>query len=228
MPEFGPRSTPAKRSADNVISFGMGVLLFLALTIWAALNHHPGWAVVAGLVTLGAAFVTFKGSFAAPCPVCGQSIDELSENGAVQCPNCFAYSVMIQKQFHELDPGATKYGPFMIPLPPSLRMPPVCCACGAPATRTRRVSQSVNLADVPGLPPPGSVKQFELDLPVCDVHEPGVTLRPNASRNRIGLQRVGIIGPTVSMTKSPLYVAMEVRSYRFYGEFIRLNEMDRL
>ena len=135
---------------------------------------------------------------------------------------------MVDKQFHELDPGATGYGPFTIPLPPSLSMPRVCCECGAPATRTMRVSQSVNLANVAALPPPGSVKSFNLDLPVCDAHSPGVTLRGEASRNSIGLRRIGIFGPKVTISNPGLYVAMEVRSYRFYCEFLGANGMDRL
>jgi hypothetical protein len=212
------RSTPAKRSADNTISFGVGALLLFAFSIGLYSEGHTIAGAILFLATLGGAYVAFRGSYAARCPACGQAMDELSAGNPKRCPNCFRYSVLNQGQFRELDPATTKYGPFTIPLPANPRMPNLCCGCGAVATGMKRVVQNVNLTTFSATP--GSGTTYDVSVPVCSAHDPIVILRAEGTGNSIGLNRVGI--------NPGLFAVMQVPSYRFYWEFIRLNGMTNL
>jgi hypothetical protein len=224
---MGPemRATPAKRSADNTVTFGMGALLLFAMSIGLFFNDHTVAAAIIFLVTIGASYVAFRGSFAAACPACGQIMDELSAGIPKRCPNCFGYSVLSDGHLRELDPATSKYGPFTIPLPTNPRMPPLCCGCGGPATGVKRITQTLNMANFSALPPPGSGKAYDLSVPVCDVHDPVVVLRAEATKNLVGLRRIGIFGPQITPLNPGLFAVMQVPSYRFYCEFIRLNGM---
>jgi hypothetical protein len=219
------RSTPAKRSADNTVSFGMGALLLFAFSIGLYSDGHTIAGAILFLVTIGIAYVAFRGSYMAACPACGQAMDELSAGNPKRCPNCFRYSVLNQGQFRELDPETTKYGPFTIPMPANPRMPNLCCGCGAPATGVKRVVQTVNMANFTALPPPGSGKSFDLSVPVCSAHDPIVILRAEGTGNPVGLRRIGVFGPQNSPLNPGLFAVMQVPSYRFYWGFIRLNGM---
>jgi DNA-directed RNA polymerase subunit RPC12/RpoP len=218
------RSTPAKRSTANMISFGMGALLFLAFSVALFLDGHTGVAIVLFLLTLGGIYVAFRGSFEADCPACGQSVDELAEGDAKRCPNCFAYSVLLKGRFCQLAPTETKYGPFIIPLPPSIKFPGICCGCGGRMTRTIRVHQTVNLSTA-AVPIMGQSKAYDLSLPACDKENPVVVLRAEATKNAIGLRRIGIFGPKSTLMNPGLFASMEVPSHRFYCGFIEMNGM---
>jgi hypothetical protein len=229
MTQIENLSTPAKRSWDNVIQLGMGALLFFGLSAGLFSDDHIVLALILLLAALGTSYAAFRGSFEAACPICGQPIDELSEGHPQRCPNCFGYSVLSQGQFCQLDPTTVKYGPFSIPLPPNPKMPQLCCGCASPATKKKHVTQTeVNLASFAALPAPWNVRAYNLDVPVCDAHDPIVILRAEGTKNSIGLRRIGIFDHEPTALNPGLFTAMQVPSYRFYWEFIRLNRMNEV
>jgi len=215
MAQIDNLSTPAKRSRDNIVQLGMGALLFFGLSAGLFSEGHIVLAAILLLAALGASYAAFRGSFEATCPICGQQIDELSEGHPQRCPNCFGYSVLSAGQFCELDPTTAKYGPFTIPLPPNPNMPQLCCGCGGPATKKKRVTQTMNLASFASLPAPWNVKAYNLDVPICDAHDPIVILRAEGTKNPVGLRRIGIFEPEATALNPGLFTVMEVPSYRF-------------
>jgi hypothetical protein len=215
------RSTTPTPSRGNRFTGCGGAIVFglVAAGLWSA--GHPYLAIIAMLVTLLGVWmlVTGKGSDDALCPLCGKKIVEFSDK-FVRCPWCFAYSERRDNRLWEVEQDRVEAKPtFLFPLPPSLRLPRLCCACGQLASAS--VSTTVNYSLQPN-----SAMQFVLvkhvsytiGVPYCDRHKHATEFEAISFYST----------PLDFRTKDEKGVAyqfpgLEVSSYRFYREFLQLN-----
>lgn len=205
-------STPIKRSVGNTIGFVVGILMGLALAYWAWSSNHPIVAGIIGLVCLGLLVMVLKGSGVgeAPCPSCGKPLDGLGNKPNERCIWCFAYSEPRDGRLWQVEESRVETRPeFVIPLPENLRMPPICCACGEPATRAGSMVANYNIQH--NVLPVARGSEYSLQIPYCNSHDSGGA--------ETATTVMGIEGK-ISMQEMP---ALKVKSHRFYREFLRLN-----
>lgn len=172
-------------------------LVTLALFGLAAVTGHEGEYLIAGLLTLfgGAGLVGMgSGSYITECPVCGAELRGLI--GLKRCPECLVYGQVAEGQYYELQPDfANKIPVFVLPMGAGTEMPPLCCACGAPARRTEKL-RIIRLDFA-----------FDLNVPHCELHSGGADLDSE-----------GISGK--GKVQTPV---LKVKSYAFYRACVRAN-----
>src|SRR6185437_12382764 len=73
-----------------------------------------------------------SGSYTTHCPVCDKELRGLI--GLTRCPQCLCYGKVSEGEYSELQPDCVTEVPLLaLPLGNRREMPPLCCACGAPA-----------------------------------------------------------------------------------------------
>ncbi|MEQ1610422.1 MAG: hypothetical protein ABL956_15865 [Hyphomonadaceae bacterium] len=107
------------------------------------------------------------GSKSARCPTCKFVIKGLSSGVPARCDRCGNYSLPKKGYLHPLEENFVSEIGCVIPMMTferAERMPLVCCACGAPATRSIRLSVS---HDVP--------------MPYCRQHSAGAWINGSST-----------------------------------------------
>jgi hypothetical protein len=128
-----------------------------------------------------------SGSCITACPVCSKELRGLL--GLKRCPQCLSYGQVSEGQYYELTPDFVAKVPLLaLPLGEDRKMPPLCCACGAPADRTERL-RIIRLEFA-----------FDLDVPHCALHTGGADLD----------------AATVAGKGKAQAPVLKVRSYAFY------------
>jgi hypothetical protein len=228
MSDGGLKSTPLKRS----INPSGAICAVLALGVAAALfyNEIPIGGVIAVAVAIGCGFLAAISGGKAACPQCGENIVGISSQGETRCPRCLSYAQPSGDRFRQCDPDAVSiYRGFHIPLPSRFQAPVLCCACGARATRTERIDQT--LVQVQGrhaMMGTGMLQAFE--APHCGQHQGGASfgretcLPGQHDALRASLKRIGILE---AQDNNIHFTVLQVRSHRFYREFLALNRMNR-
>jgi hypothetical protein len=135
-----------------------------------------------------------SGSYVTNCPVCGKQLRGLI--GLKRCPQCFSYGKVFEGEYYELEPDFVNKTPLLaVPLGDRREMPPLCCACGAPAARTERLRIiRVEFA-------------FDLDAPHCPLHTGGADLDSESIAGQ-------------GKAQSPV---LKVKSYAFYRACVKAN-----
>jgi hypothetical protein len=135
-----------------------------------------------------------SGSCITACPVCGTELGGLF--GRTRCPRCLSYGKVSQGQYYELAPDFVAKAPLLaFPLGERREMPPLCCACGAPAARTERL-RIIRLEFA-----------FDLDAPHCGLHTGGADLDSE----------------TISGKGKAQAPVLKVKSYAFYRACVKAN-----
>jgi hypothetical protein len=135
-----------------------------------------------------------SGSYITACPVCSKELRGLL--GLKRCPQCLSYGQLSEGQYYELTPDFVAKVPLLVlPLAEHRKMPPLCCACGAPADRTERL-RIIRLEFA-----------FYLDVPHCALHAGGADLDAATVAGK-------------SKAQAPV---LKVRSYAFYLACIKTN-----
>jgi hypothetical protein len=185
---------PIQRSWLRTAGWMLIMLLLLGLATFTGLL---GNYLLAGVFTLfGLLSLTGigSGSYITACPVCNKQLRGLL--GLKRCPQCLSYGQVLEGQYYELAPDFVAKAPLLaLPLGEQLKMPPLCCACGAPADRTERL-RIIRLEFA-----------FDLDVPHCALHTGGADL-----------DAITVAGK--SKTQAPV---LKVRSYAFYLAYIKTN-----
>jgi hypothetical protein len=135
-----------------------------------------------------------SGSYVTECPVCRKQLRGLI--GLTRCPQCFSYGKVFQGNYCELEPDFVHKVPLLaLPLGERREMPPLCCACGAPAARTERL-RIIRLEFA-----------FNVDAPHCALHTGGADLDSEtiAGKNK---------------AQAPV---LKVKSYAFYRACVKAN-----
>lgn len=206
--------TVTRNTADtyrNVLHAGAAFAGAAALWVY----DHPVWAAIAGVIALLFAGGAFFGSGEASCPVCSEKIRGLG--WMASCPKCLHYFVVVDNQLREIAPDSVREVTvgFAIPMPyGACTMPAICCACGAPATRT--VSKTLTVQNGSGLVTVGATK-FSIDMPHCARHDNGAVI------GSAWQQRRSDDPPPAGFDWQHSVFAIKVKSYAFYREFLRSN-----
>ena len=181
--------------------YAAGATLILA-GVLAAYGHFV-WAAAVGIIGAVVAMGLSSILGDADCPICGRLLTEVGR-AQERCPGCEHYVVVKGSQLVEIDADtvATSSKPFAIPMPSgSFQAPALCCACGAPSTRSIPFAKKLPTKQ-------GAVSlemsRFRLDLPYCDRHDQGADIAP-------------------SNTGADSYLALNVSSYAFYRAFMGAN-----
>ena len=134
------------------------------------------------------------GSYTTHCPVCGNELGGLM--GLKRCPQCLRYGKESEGEYYELQPDCVTQVPLLaLPLGNRREMPPLCCACGAPAARSERLRIiRVEFA-------------FDLDAPHCALHAGGADLDSETVGEKCKSQ-------------APV---LKVKSYAFYRACLKAN-----
>ena len=173
------------------------VLIMLFLLGLAAFMGFSGEYLLAGVLALFGLLSMVgagSGSYVTDCPVCGKQLRGLL--GLKRCPQCFSYGKVSEDEYYELEPDFVNNAPVLaLPLGNRREMPPLCCACGAPAVRTERLRIiRVEFA-------------FDLDAPHCALHTGGADLDSESIAGK-------------GKAQAPV---LKVKSYAFYRACIKAN-----
>lgn len=186
---------------------GSTLAAFLALSLGAGAgaaalfaNEHPVWGGLVGLIALAMFFSAFFMSFAADCPFCRAPLTGLHAGVNGPCGGCYRYLRLHELRVAALEEDCVQGIPtFGLPIDLVSRLPGICAGCGGEAVRTENVA---SLA-WPGL---------SLSAPV-----------PHCARCSGG----AIYGSTSalidSVTENKSYIALQVKSHRFYHQAMMLN-----
>jgi hypothetical protein len=193
---FG-KSTPVVRSWSNTLNsllFALAMIGLGGFVLYENWGPRTGFAAAVlllfGLLALWAAI---SGSYTGNCPVCGAPQKRVS--GLHRCRQCLAYGEVVNKEYWEIETDRVAKNPvFAILLAEQWKMPKLCCACGAVATRctTLRIIRKEFA--------------FDLDAPYCGLHTRGADLDTEYSLD----QRKHV-------------PVLKVSSYGFYREFVKAN-----
>lgn len=188
------RPMPIRRSWLRTLVW---TLVTLGLLGAAAFMGYSGEHLIAGvfaLFGLGAMVGMGSGSYTTECPVCGTALRGLI--GLKRCPQCLTYGQISDGSYYELQPDFVNKVPLLaLPLGDRKQMPPLCCACGAPAARTEKLRIiRVEFA-------------FDLDAPHCGQHTGGADLDSE---------------PAAGKGKGQAQV-LKVKSYAFYRACVQAN-----
>ena len=208
-----PDSTVRRDAAATTqkLAYAGGALVF-AIVLWA--SDQKFWAVVVGLGAIVIAVTAFQDSGIATCPIDGTTLSVGS--GLNECPKCRHFFENQAGKLREIDHDTVKGLPFFgIPWAEiSDHMPPLCCACGAPATRTVAVRMETPLGT--GVITTRAAR-FSIEMPHCASHENGADIGSDSRRRAMD-------DPKRTVTDdSESFLAIRVRSYAFYRAFMRLS-----
>jgi hypothetical protein len=186
------RPMPVRRSWKRTLLWAAAALFFLWATAYMALLASYFYALLLGLFAVLAVAALFYDPYVSNCPVCEAELRGLM--GLKRCPRCFAYGKIVQGSYYELEPGYThNIAALAVPLYGGRIMPPLCCACGAAASRLERLRIiRVGFA-------------FDLDVPHCAQHTAGADLDAESAGKK---------------TETPV---LKVKSYAFYRACIAAN-----
>lgn len=192
------RPMPIKRSWLRTLAWSLVTLTLLAM---AAFMGFSGAYLIAGVLLLFGLLAMVgagSGSYISKCPVCGTELRGLI--GLTRCPQCLSYGKISDGEYYELPPDfANKIPVLALPLAAGREMPPLCCACGAPAKRTEKLRIiRVEFA-------------FDLNVPHCDVHSGGADLDSEAIAGK-------------GKSQAPV---LKVKSYAFYRAWVNANYPER-
>jgi len=187
---------PIRRSWLRTLGW---TLAMLALLVCAVFMGYSGEYVVAGLFGLfglAAMFGIGSGSCTTECPVCGAALRGLI--GLKRCPQCFAYGKISEGAYYELLPDFVNEVPVLaLPLGDRKQMPPLCCVCGVPASRSEKLRIiRVEFA-------------FDLDVPYCALHSAGADLDSEPIPGKGKAQR-----PVLKVKSNAFYRAYVQANYR--------------
>lgn len=185
---------PIQRSWLTTLVWTLIMLLLLGLAAFTGLS---GEYLIAGVLALGGLLSMVclgSGSYVTDCPVCSKQLRGLI--GLKRCPQCFSYGKVSGGEFYELEPNFVIKAPLLaLPLGDRREMPPLCCACGAPAARSERLRIiRVEFA-------------FDLDAPHCALHAGGADLDSESVAGK-------------GKAQTPV---LKVKSYAFYRACVEAN-----
>lgn len=210
-------SQTVTRNASDMYA---GVLLAGAAFAGAAalwVYDHAVWAAIVGAFALLAAGAAFFSSGEAACPVCSEKLRGLGWMYLGACPECLHYFEVVDNQVREIAPDSVREVTvgFGIPVPyGACTMPAICCACGAPATRT--VSKTLTVPNGTGPITVGATK-FSIDMPHCARHDHGAVIGSASQQRRSDDPQ------RTAFDTQHSFFAIKVKSYAFYREFLRSN-----
>ena len=188
------RSMPIRRSWLRTSLWTLAMLTLLGFAAFMGYSREYLMAGVFALFGLGAMVGMGSGSYTTECPVCGAPLRGLI--GLKRCPQCLAYGKICDGEYYELPPDFVNKVPVLaLPLGDRKHMPPLCCACGAPASR----SETLRIIRVEFA--------FDLDAPCCGLHSGGADLDSEPV-------------PGKGKTQQPV---LKVKSYAFYRAYVQAN-----
>ena len=188
------RPMPIHRSWLRTVGWMLTMLVLLGLAAFMALSGNYFMAGILALFGFLAMTGVGSGSCITACPVCGTELGGLF--GLKRCPRCLSYGKVSQGQYYELAPDFVNKAPLLaLPLGERREMPPLCCACGAPAARTERL-RIIRLEFA-----------FDLDAPHCALHTGGADLDSE----------------TISGKGKAQAPVLKVKSYAFYRACVKAN-----
>jgi hypothetical protein len=188
------RSMPIQRSWLRTACWTLAMLVLLGLAAFVGMQGNYLMAGIFALFVVLCMVGVGSGSYITACPVCGKELR--GPLGLTRCPQCLSYGQVSEGQYYELTPDFVAKAPLLVlPLGEDRKMPPLCCACGAPADRTERL-RIIRLEFA-----------FDLDVPHCALHTGGADL-----------DAVTVAGK--SKAQAPV---LKVRSYAFYLACIKTN-----
>ncbi len=200
-------STPIQRSGKSMAEGAFFTVLFTVIGILCLSNEHEVWGGICTLIALSCFFGTITGSFKAKCPSCGKIMAGITKSGMSRCA-CLEYAEGREGRMYPLEESYTSSSPcFALRLSETGKflMPMVCCVCGAPSSHDGKAvllstGGSTNAFGIT------TVYQFSrsLGVPYCQEHTTGATLDYAERSNDVELK---------------------IQSYRFYRNFIHLNQV---
>ena len=185
---------PIQRSWLRTLVWALIMLFLLGLAVFMGFSGEYLTAGVLALFGLLSMVGAGSGSYVTHCPVCGKQLRGLI--GLKRCPQCFSYGKVSEGAYYELEPNFVNNTPLLaLPLGDRREMPPLCCACGAPAARTERL-RIIRLEFA-----------FDLDAPHCALHTGGADLDSETIAGK-------------GKAQSPV---LKVKSYAFYRACVKAN-----
>ena len=188
------RSIPIQRSWLRTACWMLIMLVLLGLAVFLGMLGNYLMAGVFALFGLSCMAGVGSGSCITACPVCSKELRGLL--GLKRCPQCLSYGKVSQGQYYELAPDfVTKVPLLALPLGERRDMPPLCCACGAAATRSERL-RIIRLEFA-----------INLDAPHCNLHAGGADLDSEI----------------IAGKGKPQRPVLKVKSYAFYLACLKMN-----
>lgn len=192
-----------QRSLSRMLAWiAVGLVLF-GLALFLVVSERFIGAVILALAGALAMAVGLLNSRLADCPVCGTRLTVNGLAGVTGCPRCLSWGRIRDGEFHELEPDYQSTFPVLaLPIQADHVIPPLCCSCGAPASRTEHL-RIIRL-------------DFALDVqaPHCPQHGGGADL-----------DAAPLVGKTGKAGKA-LGPVLKVKSYRFYQALAKINYPD--
>jgi hypothetical protein len=185
---------PIERSWLKTLVWALVMLMLICLAGFMGYSGEYLVSWLLGLFGLLSILGISHGSYSTHCPVCDKELRSLI--GLKRCPKCLSYGKVSDGNYYELPPDCVTEVPLLaLPLGDRRQMPPLCCACGAPAARSERLRIiRVEFA-------------FDLDAPHCALHTGGADLDSETIAGK-------------SRTQTPV---LKVKSYAFYRACIKAN-----
>jgi hypothetical protein len=185
---------PIQRSWLRTLVWTLVMLSLLGLAVFMGFAGKYMMAGVLAFFGLSSMVGVSSGSYVTECPVCRKQLRGLI--GLTRCPQCLSYGKVSEGQYYELARDFVTKAPLLaLPLGERREMPPLCCACGAPAARTERL-RIIRLEFA-----------FDLDAPHCALHTGGADL---------------VSAPIAGKGKAQAPV-LKVKSYAFYRACVKAN-----
>lgn len=185
---------PIQRSWLRTLVWTLTMVSLLGLAVFMG---FAGQYLAGGLLAvfgLSSMVGVSSGSYVTECPVCHKQLRGLI--GLMRCPRCLSYGKVSEGQYHELARDfVTKVPLLALPLGERREMPPLCCACGAPAARTEKL-RIIRLEFA-----------FDLDAPHCALHTGGADLDSETIAGK-------------GKAQAPV---LKVKSYAFYRACVKAN-----
>src|SRR5579863_3167570 len=185
---------PIRRSWLRTLAWTLVTLVLLGMAVFTGYSREYLIAGILLLFGLLAIVVAGSGSYISQCPVCEAELRGLI--GLTRCPQCLSYGKISDGQYYELPQDFVNKIPVLaLPLASGREMPPLCCACGAPAARSEKLRIiRVEFA-------------FDLNVPHCGLHSGGADLDSEAVAGK-------------GKAQAPV---LKVKSYAFYRASVKAN-----
>lgn len=185
---------PIQRSWLSTLVWTLTMLSLLGLAVFMGFAGKYLTAGVLAFFGLSSMVGVGSGSYVTECPVCRKQLRGLI--GLTRCPQCLSYGKVFQGDYYELEPDFVNKAPLLaLPLGERREMPPLCCACGAPAARTQGL-RIIRLEFA-----------FNLDAPHCALHTGGADLDSETIAGK-------------GKAQAPV---LKVKSYAFYRAYVKAN-----
>ncbi len=199
-----------RRWPDTIFFAVVGI----SLLSWAAGLFHSTFfgAVIAaffGLACLGMAVV---GPASGPCPMCERTLHGLFALTVMpfeRCPHCRRYFRPADRKEVPRDYVAAT-PQFAVPIAEGAALPPLCCVCSTPATRTQEAVYS-SAGRVSHASPLVLKTAIKVQAPYCAAHEGGVMIVSEDFAPSVPL-----LESLSGAQRSDHRWVLKVRSYAFY------------